>query len=131
MTNSQRLATVRSRLLRWLAEERGKEEISAENGSPILTESILIRDEFYCGRRFQTATHEAVWFMEEDELKIYRRDGMLACVLSGDQLSSDNPPQAAEQETDDPQPAESPDLIKLPPPSPPPSEQDDQIRRAA
>ena len=80
MTNSQRLATVRARLLRWLAEEGGA-ETPAENGKLILSESILIRGEFYCGRRFQTATHHAVWFIEENEIKFYDGDGSVLQVI--------------------------------------------------
>lgn len=53
----------------------------------ILSESILIRNEFYCGRRFHTATHEAVWFMEEEELKIFRRGGDLLATLHRDDLT--------------------------------------------
>lgn len=129
MTNSQRLATVRARLLRWLAEEQGGAETPRENEKVILRESILIRGEFYCGRRFHTATHDAVWFIEENELKIYSSDGTLACVLAGDELTS-MPPQA-EPQAEDPQPVEVRALIKLPTPTVEQDDQDDQIRRAA
>ena len=35
-------------------------------------ESILIRDEIYCGRRFEVDGAYAVWFLEEDEIKFYQ-----------------------------------------------------------
>ena len=84
MTNSQRLAAVRERLTQWLCEQRDPSEDEAEFS--ILRESILIRNEFYCGRRFHTANHDAVWFIEEDELKIYHSNGQLACVFKGDEI---------------------------------------------
>jgi hypothetical protein len=55
-----------------------------------LRESILIRDDFFCGRRFYTADHHAVWFIEQDELKIYDTDGDLLCVLAGCEIETDH-----------------------------------------
>jgi hypothetical protein len=46
-----------------------------------LRETILIRDGGYCGRRFETDEACAIWFLEEDQLKVYHSDGTLACVL--------------------------------------------------
>ncbi len=81
MTNSQRLATVRKALNRWL-------ELNAENTAPATPggESIVIRGGYYCGRRFSAPSHHAVWFVEEDELKVYTSDKRLACVLSSDDI---------------------------------------------
>ena len=45
----------------------------AENAE--LCESLLIRDGFFCGRRFEMDGLSAIWFVEEDELKVYDRDG--------------------------------------------------------
>ncbi len=95
MTNSQRLAKVRSRLLQWIANEASG---SAQDDSAshicseptILRESILIRDDFFCGRRFYTANYYAVWFIEQDELKIYDKDGRLRCVLVGGEIESED-----------------------------------------
>lgn len=47
---------------------------------PPLRESILIRGGFYCGRRFETEEAQAVWFLEENQLKFYDRDGALLLV---------------------------------------------------
>ncbi|MBC8868661.1 MAG: hypothetical protein H8E44_04555 [Planctomycetes bacterium] len=53
--------------------------------SPIeVSENILIRGETYCGRRFQCGELEAIWFVEEDEIKIYGGNGALVCVMSSD-----------------------------------------------
>ena len=40
-----------------------------------LQETILIRDGYYCGRRFQADHVQAIWFMEEGEVKFYAVDG--------------------------------------------------------
>ena len=42
-----------------------------------IEEAILIRDGFYCGRRFQCGELQAVWFVEEDQLKIYNQEGVV------------------------------------------------------
>lgn len=53
-------------------------QIFQQNGAASdtdLCESLLIRDGYFCGRRFEMDGFCAVWFVEEDELKIYDRDG--------------------------------------------------------
>ena len=47
------------------------------NVSEAICESILIRDGHYCGRRFDCAGCYAVWFIEENEVKLYDRQGAL------------------------------------------------------
>ncbi len=47
-----------------------------------ISENILIRDEMYCGRRFQCGELHAIWFVEEDEIKIYGDSGALVRVMS-------------------------------------------------
>jgi hypothetical protein len=44
-------------------------------------ETILIRDGHYCGRRFKADGHEAIWFVEENELKFFHPDGSLVEVV--------------------------------------------------
>lgn len=46
-----------------------------------LEETILIRNGFYCGRRFATAAAHAVWFCEENQLKFYGQQGTVLHVL--------------------------------------------------
>lgn len=46
-----------------------------------IEETILIRDGFYCGRRFTVAQAHAIWFCEEDQLKLYGADGAVIVVL--------------------------------------------------
>ena len=36
-----------------------------------LHETILIRGGYYCGRRFKANNHEAIWFIEEKQIKFY------------------------------------------------------------
>lgn len=97
MTNSQRLTKVREYFTRWMeltpvvdgpaVDGEGQDDAS-ENGqtSTILSESILIRDGFYCGRRFQASSYHAVWFMEEDQLKIHSKSGEVAAVFTGEEI---------------------------------------------
>ena len=40
-------------------------------------ESILLNDGYYCGRRFEYDGLNAIWFIEENEIKFYDRDGTL------------------------------------------------------
>jgi hypothetical protein len=44
-------------------------------------ETILIRDGAYCGRRFDASRGHAVWFVEEEQIKFFRADGSMACVV--------------------------------------------------
>ena len=42
-----------------------------------MNETILIRDGHYCGRRFQVEHGHAVWFLEENQIKVYLSDGQV------------------------------------------------------
>jgi hypothetical protein len=44
-------------------------------------ETILIRDGGYCGRRFETDEASAIWFVEENQIKVYQADGSLVRVI--------------------------------------------------
>jgi hypothetical protein len=44
-------------------------------------ETILIRNGFYCGRRFATAAAHAIWFCEENQLKFYGAQGTVLHVI--------------------------------------------------
>jgi hypothetical protein len=132
MTNSQRLSTVRDQLIRWMTDQslpQTDDDSNSAGGSPIRSESILIRDGFYCGRRFDLGSHRAVWFLEEDELKIYSRQGDLECVLSGEELG-----RRADQEAGRGQVFTLPRQSERSPAADPKSDDADQqgeIRRAA
>jgi len=45
-------------------------------------ETILIRDGYYCGRRLQCGDFEAIWFVEENQVKFYDADHSLAIVCA-------------------------------------------------
>lgn len=75
MTNSQRLSVVRGLLESWWRE---RQPDAAEE----LSESILIRDGFYCGRRFTCGSLSAVWFAEEDQIKLFDQEGQLVDSLA-------------------------------------------------
>lgn len=86
MTNFQQLATVRTRFLQWLQNADQHSEELGPDGSLIHRESMLIRDEFFCGRKFHAQHYTAVWFIEENVLKIHRADGSLELVLRGSEI---------------------------------------------
>lgn len=105
MTNSQRLATVRLGFANWLAENaspadtgdtdtgqttdrRATLPIRPVTDPPYFRESILIRKGFYCGRRLDAGGFEAVWFFEEDQLKIYGPSDELRAVVTGEQIDA-------------------------------------------
>jgi hypothetical protein len=46
-----------------------------------LRETIMIRDGSYCGRRFEGRAASAVWFAEENQIKVFRADGTIARVV--------------------------------------------------
>ncbi|MHB8972804.1 MAG: hypothetical protein ACYC3X_19895 [Pirellulaceae bacterium] len=50
-------------------------------------EAMLIRDGFFCGRRFEADGLQAVWFTEENEIKFFDRTGAIVRVM---ELVSDN-----------------------------------------
>jgi hypothetical protein len=106
MTNSQRLAEVRQRLCDWLEQQPAE----SEAGHPIVGESVLIVDGFYAGRRFDAGNYRAVWFMEEDQLKIHAAGGELLGVFQGPQLTYDKTAQASPES----EPEEIADVIAMP-----------------
>jgi len=54
-------------------------------------EVMLIRHGCFCGRRFHLDGLQAVWFIEENEIKFYDRGGNIAGVvsISPENLSAD------------------------------------------
>ncbi len=81
MTNSQRLGQVRDALRQWLTMHSA----SANSGDPA-SEAMLIRDGFFCGRRFRYANYQAVWFLEEDQIKIHDAAGQLCDSCDAGQI---------------------------------------------
>ena len=56
-------------------------ELGADAGCQ-LSEHILVRNDVYCGRRFFADGLQAIWFVEEDQIKIHAKDGTVARVMS-------------------------------------------------
>jgi hypothetical protein len=56
-------------------------ELGASNGQKV-RETMLIRSGNYCGHRFQMGPFQAVWFIEEDELKFSGADGQTVRTLT-------------------------------------------------
>lgn len=42
-----------------------------------LLETVLIRNGYYCGRRFYCDGFHAVWFVEEQQIKYFNEEGQL------------------------------------------------------
>ena len=78
MTNSQRLAAVRRCLDRWLEKQQSDAQ---SDGDTEISDAMLIRGGFYVGRKFQLGPYHAVWFMEEDEIKIHDTAGAVVAKL--------------------------------------------------
>jgi hypothetical protein len=69
-----RLDRIRTLIRQTFAELGGSSE-------PPPRETMLIRDGYFCGRRFEAQGWQAVWFIEEDEIKFYDRDGAVTRVV--------------------------------------------------
>ena len=111
MTNSQRLATVRAHLQRWLGEQSASaaDDSAIDGTTGIECEAILIVDGFYAGRTMtavaNNVTFRATWFMEPDELKIRDSTGAVVARFAGDEIvdvktSEDNQPQTLPMPTE-------------------------------
>ena len=74
MGHVQRLDQIRSLIRRTFAEFGGLAEHAPR-------ETMLIRDGFFCGRRFEADGLQAVWFTEENEVKFFDRTGAIVRVV--------------------------------------------------
>lgn len=72
MNHTRSLEQIRAVVARAFAEC----ELDADEFSEI----ILIRNGHYCGRRFTVAGGSAVWFLEENQIKVYDAQGTLLAV---------------------------------------------------
>jgi len=74
-------------------------QVFAEFGSSLgrtPREAVLIRDGYFCGRRFEADGFQAVWFTEEHQIKFYDRAGaVLRVVALTDQQLASSPRKAA------------------------------------
>jgi hypothetical protein len=73
MPHADLTASVRGRVEQLFAE--------LDFGPEICREIVLIRDGNYCGRRFEAAGGHAVWFAEEDQLKLVSDRGSVVRVF--------------------------------------------------
>ncbi|QDV68490.1 hypothetical protein Poly24_21990 [Rosistilla carotiformis] len=71
MSNAQRLDEVRAFLQAWFSKNHPSNVWNAN-------EAILIREGHYCGRRFAFGPYTAIWFVEENQIKIFDPDGSVA-----------------------------------------------------
>jgi hypothetical protein len=54
-----------------------------------LTEAVLIQGGIYCGRRFESAGYRAVWFADENEIKVLGPNGAVIDKHNVDQPNVD------------------------------------------
>jgi hypothetical protein len=74
------------------------QETFTQLGGPadeVPSEAMLIRDGFFCGRRFTSEGLEAVWFIEENEIKFYDGEGAVVQVIHPRRGSDDGIADAA------------------------------------
>ena len=56
--------------------------------SALEEESLLIRSSTYCGHRIDKDGMRAIWFIEEDQIKFFDRDGhLLQTLIPSDEFS--------------------------------------------
>jgi len=95
MTPSQQLARARTCVRIYLAEGQTDENQAKHDLPPSqetdrdadFRESIFICEGFYRGRRFRSRSLTAVWFAEEDELKIHTAAGELVASLDSEAMA--------------------------------------------
>ncbi len=80
MTPSQKLSRARNCVLAFCREQFPGETIE-------LRDSVFICNEFYRGRRFRSEQISAVWFTEEDQVKIHAPDGTCLATWDADELA--------------------------------------------
>jgi len=47
----------------------------------------MINDGFYCGRKFAFGPYTAIWFVEENQIKVFNPDGTVAHSASSEELT--------------------------------------------
>ncbi len=72
------------------------EQLGAPHASA-MRETVLIRDGAYCGHRFQCDRFQAVWFIEENQIKFYGADGQVVRVVAADTLAVEVSPRDEHQ----------------------------------
>ncbi|TVP98782.1 MAG: hypothetical protein EA381_11680 [Planctomycetaceae bacterium] len=76
------MSAVRDALRGWLLTHLPEKPRAADPAG----EAMLIQDGCFCGRRFRFPEHAAVWFLEEDEVKLRDLQGKLMICLHGSQV---------------------------------------------
>lgn len=74
MSNQVHVDSVRSFVRNFFDDQK-------QDAASSYSESILLRDDHYCGRRFICGKQSAVWFVEESQVKFYDEQGRLLEVV--------------------------------------------------
>ena len=80
--------------VRYLVSDVFLNELGVANGHKV-RETLLIRNGNYCGHKFQMGPFQAVWFIEEDELKFSGEQGQTIRTLTVSQKLSAKERQAS------------------------------------
>lgn len=87
------ISTTRSAFLRiYIAESLLR---FGANPSMQTSETLLIRDGSYCGQRFRRGDYQAVWFVDEDQVKFYGPNGEVLDVVHPSEVSGESRKMAA------------------------------------
>ena len=60
-----------------------------------VVESLLLRDGVYCGHCFRRAGYQVIWFVEENQIKLFGPDGSLIRTASIEEITAGVMQQAA------------------------------------
>jgi hypothetical protein len=78
-----------------------------DESSSLMLETTLIRDGAYCGRKFSLSGYSIIWFIDEQQIKLFGQSGSLLQSMSLRDFFSGIPasaiPATAQPETADPQ----------------------------
>ena len=69
---------------------RSKFQRLGATASEQLSQTLMIQASRFCGHRFHQGQYQAVWFVEEDQIKFYGPEGQLLEVVSPSELLADN-----------------------------------------
>jgi hypothetical protein len=81
------MQSARLERIRQLVEETF-DELAQDATAPV-RETILVQNGHYCGRRFTCGRLQAIWFVEEGELKFYGEDGSVFKMTTSDAAADD------------------------------------------
>ena len=80
--------TLTERVRDWICQDLA--QVTGLSEPPL--EALLIREGYFCGRRFSLGEHQAVWFIEENQIKLFGPEGQVIKSLVASELAEDVAP---------------------------------------